>query len=68
MFSNFEIVQMPLSVKRNRILVEDFLASNDLRLDDVDYYATVVDKDSYKILAGGGYKDGIIKCIAVSDT
>lgn len=68
MFNNYDIVEMPLSLKRNRTLVEDFLAKSDLRLDDVDYYAAVVDRESYKILAGGGFKDDIIKCIAVDDT
>lgn len=68
MFNNYDIVEMPLSLKRNRIMVEDFLAKSDLRLDDMDYYATVVDRESYKILAGGGFKDDIIKCIAVDDS
>ncbi len=68
MFNNYDIVEMPLSVRRNRTIVEDFLAKSDLRLDDVDYYAAVVDRDSYKMLAGGGFKDDIIKCIAVDDS
>jgi len=68
MFNNYDIVEMPLSLKRNRTLVEDFLAKSDLRLDDMDYYAAVVDRESYKILAGGGFKDDIIKCIAVDDS
>jgi [citrate (pro-3S)-lyase] ligase len=68
MFNNFDIVEMPLSLKRNRTIVEDFLAKSDLRLDDMDYYAAVVDRDSYTMLAGGGFKDDIIKCIAVDDS
>ena len=68
MFNNYDIVEMPLTVKRNRTMVEDFLAKSELRLDDMDYYAAVVDRDSYKMLAGGGYKDDIIKCIAVDDS
>ena len=68
MFNNYDIVEMPLSVKRNRTIVENFLATNDLRLDDIDYYAAVVDRESYKMLAGGGFKDDIIKCIAVDDS
>lgn len=68
MFNNYDIVEMPLSLKRNRTMVEDFLAKNALRLDDMDYYATVVDRESYKILAGGGFKGDIIKCIAVDDS
>jgi len=49
------------------MLVEKFLADNGLRLDDMDYYAAAVDKEDYKILAGGGFKEGVIKCVAVSD-
>ena len=68
MFNNYDIVEMPLTVKRNRTMVENFLAKSDLRLDDVDYYAAVVDRDTYDILAGGGFEGDIIKCIAVSDS
>lgn len=68
MFNNFEIVQMPLSLRRNRIMVEEFLTTNELRLDDMDYYAAVVDNDSGIMHAGGGFKGDIIKCIAVSDS
>lgn len=68
MFNNYDIVEMPLSLKRNRTMVEKFLAKSELRLDDMDYYATVVDRESYKILAGGGFKADIIKCIAVNDS
>ena len=68
MFNNCEIVQMPLSLRRNRQQVEEFLATNGLRLDEMDYYAAVVDRDNGKMLAGGGFKDDIIKCIAVSDS
>ena len=49
-------------------MVENFLAKSDLRLDDMDYYAAVVDRESYSMLAGGGFKDDIIKCIAVDDS
>lgn len=68
MFNNYDIVEMPLSLKRNRTMVENFLAKSELRLDDMDYYAAVVDRDSYQILASGGFKDDIIKCIAVDDS
>ena len=49
-------------------MVEEFLAKSELRLDSVDYYATVVDRDSLEILAGGGFEKDIIKCVAVSET
>ena len=68
MFNNYDIVEMPLTVKRNRTMVESFLAKSGLRLDDMDYYAAVVDRENYNMLAGGGFKDDIIKCIAVDDS
>ena len=49
-------------------MVENFLAKSGLRLDDMDYYAAVVDRENYNMLAGGGFKDDIIKCIAVDDS
>ena len=62
--NNFEICDMPLSMRSNRTRVEKFLAENGLRLEDVDYYAAVTDDDG-NIIAGGGLKDDVIKCIAV---
>ena len=46
-------------------MVEDFLQSNDLRMDDMDYYAAVFQLGGDEILAGGGLKGGVIKCVAV---
>ena len=68
MFNNYDIVEMPLTLMRSRTMVENFLAKSGLRLDDMDYYAAVVDRESYAMLAGGGFKDDIIKCIAVDDS
>ncbi len=64
--NNFEINDMPLSLKSNRARVERFLASSGLRLDDVDYYAAVTDDDG-NIIAGGGLQGNVIKCIAVGE-
>ena len=47
--------------------VERFLEANQLRLDEVDYYAIVTEPDGDEILAGGGLKGDIIKCIAVDE-
>ena len=47
--------------------VERFLEANQLRLDEVDYYAIVTEPDGDDILAGGGLQGDIIKCIAVSE-
>ena len=47
--------------------VERFLETNQLRLDEVDYYAIVTEPDGDDILAGGGLQGEIIKCIAVSE-
>ena len=66
MYDNFQICDMPLSLKSNRMRVERFLADNGLRLEDVDYYAAVTDDDG-NIIAGGGLQGGVIKCIAVGE-
>lgn len=59
---------MPLSLAHCRKRVEEFLAKNNLRLDDVDYYAVVNRLGDDTILAGGGLDGDIIKCIAVDDS
>ena len=66
MYDNFEICDMPLSLKSNRTRVERFLADSGLRLEDVDYYAAVTDDDG-NIIAGGGLQGNVIKCIAVGE-
>lgn len=68
MFNNFEIRQVPLSLKSSRQKVVNFLAANDLRLEEVDYYAGVFAGDDDELLAGGGLSGDVLKCIAVSDT
>lgn len=65
---NFEIRSLPLSVKSYRNKVEKFLNDNDLRLDEVDYYAGVFLVGEEDILLGGGGLQGnVIKCIAITD-
>ena len=64
MYDNFDICDMPLSLKSNRARVERFLADNGLRLEDVDYYAVATDDDG-NIVVGGGLQGNVIKCIAV---
>ena len=66
MYDNFDICDMPLSLKSNRTRVERFLADSGLRLEDVDYYAAVTDDDG-NIIAGGGLQGNVIKCIAVGE-
>ena len=66
MYDNFEICDMPLSLKSNRTRVERFLADSGLRLEYVDYYAAVTDDDG-NIIAGGGLQGNVIKCIAVGE-
>ncbi len=66
MYDNFEICDMPLSLKSNRTRVERFLADSGLRLEDVDYYAAVTNDDG-DIIAGGGLQGNVIKCIAVGE-
>ncbi len=67
MCSERYISTVPLSLASVRKRVESFLAANSLRPDDVDCYVTVTrNEDSDDILAGGGLKGNVIKCVAVS--
>lgn len=51
---------------RQRQRIEAFLKRNGLRIDDMNYYAAVLDDDG-EMIAGGGLKDDVIKCVAVDD-
>ena len=62
-----ETIQLNPSIPRQRRRIEQFLGDNGLRLDDVDYYAALVDETTDEIVAGGGLKEGVIKCVAVAD-
>lgn len=62
-----EIIQLNPAIPRQRRRIEQFLDDNGLRLDDVDYYAALVDETTDEIVAGGGLKGGVIKCVAVAD-
>lgn len=62
-----ELIQLNPSIPRQRRRIEKFLGDNGLRLDDVDYYAALVDETTDEIVAGGGLKGGVIKCVAVAD-
>ncbi len=55
------------AIPRQRRRIEEFLQLNGLRYDDVDYYAVLIDESSDEIIAGGGLKGGVIKCVAVAD-
>ena len=65
-FERIDIQELPLSVPSIRRKVEVFLMRNALRLEEVDLYLAVLD-DEGEILAGGGLRRDIIKCIAVSE-
>lgn len=67
MISEFEICQLSLHDRRSRKKVEDFLALNELRLDEVDSYYGIFRLEEEEILAGGGLKRDIIKCVAVRE-
>lgn len=62
-----ELIQLNPAIPRQRRRIEQFLGDNGLRLDDVDYYAVLVDETTDEIVAGGGLKEGVIKCVAVAD-
>lgn len=64
---DYEIQAVPLALSLWRRRVEQFLEANQLRLDEVDYYAVVTRPDSDEILAGGGLQGDIVKCIAVGE-
>lgn len=69
MYTDYEILQLPLSVGIYRRRVEQFLAASGLRMDSsIDYYAVVQRRGNDEILAGGGLTDNIIKSIAVKET
>ena len=64
-FETIDIQELPLSVPAIRRQVENFLGSNGLRLGEVDLYLAVLSREG-AILAGGGLRRDIIKCLAVS--
>ena len=61
------ILELHPTIPRQRHQIEMFLQTNGLRYDDVDYYAAIVDESSDEMIAGGGLKGSVIKCVAVSD-
>ena len=61
-----EIQTLNPSTPRQRQRIEAFLKRNALRIDDMNYYAAVLDDDG-EMIAGGGLKDDVIKCVAVDD-
>ena len=65
--TDYEIQAVPLAMPLWKRKVEQFLEANQLRLDEVDYYAVVTRPDSDEILAGGGLQGDIVKCIAVGE-
>ena len=61
-----EIQTLNPATPRQRQRIEAFLKCNGLRIDDMNYYAAVLDDDG-EMIAGGGLKDDVIKCVAVDD-
>ena len=61
-----EIQTLNPATPRQRQRIEAFLKRNGLRIDDMNYYAAVLDDDG-EMIAGGGMKDDVIKCVAVDD-
>ena len=61
------ILELHPAIPRQRRQIEMFLKTNGLRYDDVDYYAAIVDESSDEMIAGGGLKGSVIKCVAVAD-
>ena len=61
-----EIQTLNPTTPRQRQRIEAFLKRNALRIDDMNYYAAVLDDDG-EMIAGGGLKDDVIKCVAVDN-
>lgn len=61
-----EIQTLNPTTPRQRQRIEAFLKRNSLRFDDMHYYAAVTDDDG-EMIAGGGLKGNVIKCVAVDD-
>ena len=62
-----EIISLSPSIPIHRRRIECFLHDSGLRYDDLDYYAALVDEADGEIVAGGGLKRDVIKCVAVAD-
>ena len=61
-----EIQTLNPTAPRQRQRIEAFLKRNGLRFDDMHYYAAITDDDG-EMIAGGGLKGNVIKCVAVDD-
>lgn len=61
-----EIQTLNPTTPRQRQRIEAFLKRNGLRFDDMHYYAAITDDDR-EMIAGGGLKGNVIKCVAVDD-
>ena len=61
-----EIQTLNPATPRQRQRIEAFLKRNGLRINDMNYYAAVLDDDG-EMIAGGGLKGNVIKCVAVDD-
>lgn len=61
-----EIQTLNPTTPRQRQHIEAFLKRNGLRFDDMHYYAAITDDDG-EMIAGGGLKGNVIKCVAVDD-
>lgn len=60
-----EIQTLNPTTPRQRQRIEAFLKRNGLRFDDMHYYAAITDDG--EMIAGGGLKGNVIKCVAVDD-
>ena len=63
-YGNWDIQELPLSSPYFYTQLEQFLASNGLRMEKLDRYLTV--QADGRILAGAGLYRDIIKCVAVA--
>ncbi|MDD4833033.1 MAG: [citrate (pro-3S)-lyase] ligase [Clostridia bacterium] len=66
MFENYEFRQLRLNNQRDYDTVKNFLLSNGLAIEKMDYYIGVFSND--ELLAGGGAYKNVIKCIAITSS
>ena len=66
-YAETDIQEIPLGSPLFRNKVENFLAANGLRLEEVDSYYALLDNDD-RIVAGAGILKDVLKCVAVDST
>ncbi|MDD4291655.1 MAG: [citrate (pro-3S)-lyase] ligase [Clostridia bacterium] len=64
--AELEVREIPVGLASSRAQIAEFLKRNGLRKDELDFYVGVFDEND-SLIAGGGCKGNVIKCVAVSN-